>query len=363
MVGRHSGQREHIQPNVTTITKQWSLSDRARSVLARRMKYLPIPLVRFSMPPLASKSNMVIVTGPPVQVQQALQWAECAVLEQTPGRWGSDKTYIDLEDLSTSIRFLGVRQCNEGIPVKEREDHRPNTWSECVVQLEGVHDLKKPPSIHHNHQILTTFEIALEKLGSGVKVEMQGRLGRVVFSHRSSERGSLPYESSQPLESLVCDLTTKKVNKQRFDDSIDSLELSYLRAALSICRPKRTWRKNNITVVVSTLDTHLTGVASSRKFTVVESDTHPGNFSLKFVQSRQRLATADIVRLHVGAIKTDIRISMNVSIQHFISPLVSSLDILTICPAADHGGERNVRGGHRFRERDVQKRCIDIISS
>lgn len=173
-------------------------------------------------------------------------------------------------------------------------------------------------SLYHP-RMKETFERVLEGLRDPSRnVQIQARLGRAVFACPRIFKQGLPFRDlngqAKPLGDLRKYFDRHQISKRRFDDTLQEKDFYHLSTCLHLCHPSSVERYNNHNIVMSNPTAGDKGNRGALKFKITDALDDPGGFYLHGMDRKTRLAVADVVRLHAGALHVDVRLSMQVSV-------------------------------------------------
>ncbi|KAI5054999.1 hypothetical protein GOP47_0030144 [Adiantum capillus-veneris] len=264
--------------------------------------------VRILLPKTQSLTENVVVCGPPSEVEAAMKWIEIvATRPDTRRLWATsiNQTYFVPEKSSHQI------QCAE---LGKGENLYGETSFKGFVQffVQGCDDNLTQSSEDmglHLETISGVIKSCIAKADKSSKIEIQARLGRVVFACSQGKKKLLPYESNQSLGVLLDALKRKTFFKQYFSDTLSKADYFHIKACLRLFKSISVSHDKRITIFLED-PADLEGSSHATKITIKENNDEPGHFQLLKVQHKERLAVIDLVHLRMGHVKSDIRLSV-----------------------------------------------------
>ncbi|CAM6098963.1 unnamed protein product [Calypogeia fissa] len=303
------------------ITRQFTVKRQQRESLITALQHQQFA-ARITVGPFSSsqRAGIVTISGKTRDVEQAVKGIETMITSERQHlpSWTIDETYIEAMNMDQRVRCVHASGCPKYSSNVFGNFEGTNLVEFILVgesQGGGIsrdnNSYACGPSSLFNGRMKEHFEKALVGLDPDRNVQIQARLGRVIFVSSSGLERCLPFLGGQarPLGELRKFFDRHQLRKRRFDDTIPDKEFCYLRTGLLLCNPKTVERGNNFILVVSNPRAR-DNKGSEEKLNVIEAVDAPGRFRLQGVERRTKLAVADVVRLNTGATPVDVRLSM-----------------------------------------------------
>ncbi|MCO5608544.1 hypothetical protein L7F22_062755 [Adiantum nelumboides] len=298
----HNMQDDYVRISSRTVSLTAAQINTLRSKLTDNANQ-----VRILLPKSLSLTNNVVVCGPPTEVEAAMKWIELvSTSSDTKRLWGKsiNQTFFVPKRSSQQIQCV---QLGKGENLYGETSY--NGFIQFFVQ--GCIDNSAPSSLEMGLDLETVSGaikrcIAADK---SLEIEIQARLGRVVFACSQDKKRMLPFESNQSLGVILDALKRKTFFKQYFSDTLSKADYYHIKACLCLFKSVSVNHEKKTTIFLED-PADLEGNPHATKVYIKENVDEPGHFQLLKVQQKKRLAVVDLVHLRMGLVKADIRLSV-----------------------------------------------------